>query len=512
MGNTGGDGQQYACCMCGAPIDSASARLSAGGEILCAGCADSLGIATTGIQPEADSSPQPPPAPAKPPPVIDKKLPKGLRSRITCPHCWHVFPPEKILWVAQHSDLRGDPVLGEAQVRFLPTRFTVEGHALDARGMVCQVLACPQCHLTIPRSAVENEPLFISIIGVPSSGKSYFLTALTWELRRLLPSHFGVSFIDADAVSNQLLNNNEERLFLQNDQEQLVAIDKTDTEGQHLYDEVMLGQQRMQLPKPFLFTVRPTKEHPNAAKTDQTGRVLCVYDNAGEHFRPGADSASAPITRHLAKSRALMFLYDPTKDPRFREKCRGLTNDPQIANSMPIERQETILTEAANRVRMYAGLPPTKKHDRPLIVIVPKADIWSHLLGVDLSAEPFLPNAVAGKLCAVDLGAVESVSAKLRRLLLQVTPEFVSAAEDFCEHVLYVPVSVFSGTPQQVDGRREFFIRAKDVRPRWITVPVLYMFGKWSTGLIGGVQRAAAAPATKPAPNGSRPSTAANAT
>ena len=44
------------------------------------------------------------------------------------------FTPEQVVWVSEHRDLHGDPMLGEAQLRFLPSRFTVEGNALDALG------------------------------------------------------------------------------------------------------------------------------------------------------------------------------------------------------------------------------------------------------------------------------------------------------------------------------------------------------------------------------------------
>src|SRR5258708_3176566 len=108
----------------------------------------------------------------------------ALVRRTTCPHCWTTFPPEDILWVSVHADLRNDPRLGpNAQQCFLPTRFNIEGNALDAKGFACQALACPHCHLAIPRALLETEPLFVSILGGPDCGKSYFLAALTWELR-----------------------------------------------------------------------------------------------------------------------------------------------------------------------------------------------------------------------------------------------------------------------------------------------------------------------------------------
>ncbi len=64
---------------------------------------------------------------------------------------------------------------------------------------------------------------------------------MTWELRRVLPLKFGLGFNDADTVSNRTLNEYEEKLFLHGNRDELVAIEKTQTEG-HLYDQIRLGQ------------------------------------------------------------------------------------------------------------------------------------------------------------------------------------------------------------------------------------------------------------------------------
>jgi hypothetical protein len=86
-----------------------------------------------------------------------------LLNRTTCPHCWHSFSPESVLWVSSHTDLLGDPRLGpEQQQRFLPTRFDVAGNALGAHGMPCLGLACPKCHLPVPRALLEMGPFFVS--------------------------------------------------------------------------------------------------------------------------------------------------------------------------------------------------------------------------------------------------------------------------------------------------------------------------------------------------------------
>jgi len=38
-----------------------------------------------------------------------------LLSQVTCPHCWDRFLPEQVLWISEHVDLLGDPLLGPEQ-------------------------------------------------------------------------------------------------------------------------------------------------------------------------------------------------------------------------------------------------------------------------------------------------------------------------------------------------------------------------------------------------------------
>jgi len=479
--------EKKACLGCGADVSAQRRYKTAQGQYYCERCY---------AQAQGKHSQQPSPKPqnksaerSEPPDrAFSRAL--GLVSLITCPHCWHAFPPAQILWVSQHHDLLGDPVLGpEKARRFLPSRFNPDGNAIDAHGLACQVLGCPRCHLPIPRSLVETEPLFISIIGGPKTGKSYFLASMMWELRQKMPSEFALAFNDADTVSNQVLNEYEATLFLPEDPDRLAAIRKTELEGD-LYDQVNIGGQIVSLPRPFLFNIRPTDRHPQAGKRNNFSRVICLYDNAGEHFQPGMDRAGSPVTQHLAKSRALMFLFDPTQDPRFRELCRGLSHDPQLMGVRNTQRQETLLIEASLRVRRYANLPSNAKHPRPLVVIVPKSDVWAGLLnGEDLTSSPILPDVVSSGIAGLDCGRIERVSGKLRQLLLRWTPELVAAAEDFCEHVIYIPVSALGVSPEEApigDDKSGLFVRPKSIAPRWVTVPILYMFAKWASGLIAG--------------------------
>ncbi len=421
-----------------------------------------------------------------------------LRTRVTCPHCWEGFPPEDALWISQHPNLLDDPRLGgNQQLRFLPSRFDVEGNALDAEGFVCHELACPKCHLGVPRGLFEMTPLFFSIVGTPGCGKSYFLASMTWQLRRQMPKLFGLSFTDADPSSNRILNHYEELQFYNPDRDKVVKLAKTEEQGD-LYDAVRFGDQIVNYPRPFMFSVRPLPHHPSAAEANQVARALCLYDNAGESFEPGKDTLANPVTRHLARAQAIMFLYDPTQDPRFREACRGKSNDPQMNRQAITSRQETALHEMAARVRRHAGLHQNARHQRPLIVIVTKYDAWSQLMP-DLKLDEAWTSAGADRF-ALDLPKVQAVSKRVRDLLYEITPELVSSAEGFAQQVTFVPVSATGRSPEVDAASGQMGIRPRDVQPQWVEVPMLWTLSQWCQGLVAFRRTDAARPAGKPTP------------
>ena len=416
-----------------------------------------------------------------------------LLSHIVCPHCWERYLADEVLWIAEHAELRGDDKLGpDAPRRFLPTRFTPEGDAIDSKGRTCHGLACARCHLGIPRPITELEPLFISVLGTPGSGKSYFLTTAMWKLREILPSRFGVAIADAEPAGNQSLVDAEEKLFLNADPDKLVwlgsLIDKTDAAGadQKLYNGVSYGTHAVTYLRPYLFTIR---RMPNSAAESWSGsgRTLCLYDNAGEHFLPGQDTAAMPVARHLALSRALLFLYDPTQDPRFRDACvRAGLSVPKVERDR-LYRQETTLNEAASRVRKYAGLAGGVSGDRMLIVVVSKYDTWAPLLDLSNGGDPWRTSSSG--VGVLDVERITARSAALRRLLTKLCPEILGAAEGFASDVTYLPVSSLGGLTETDPATGKLGIRPRNVAPVGVTVPFLYALHRAAPGLIPRIRR-----------------------
>jgi hypothetical protein len=393
-----------------------------------------------------------------------------------------------------HPNLFGDPRLGvQHTLRFMPSRFTADGEAIDPEGQKTSRLACPACHLEVSRPLYQIAPVFFSILGAPASGKSYFLASMTWQLRQLLPSRFGIAMTDSDAVTNARLHEYEEQQFLNPNPDALVSIAKTQLDGD-LYDGVNMGTHVVSYPRPFLFNLQPMAKHPNYRKATSVSRVMCLYDNAGEHFLPGSDSSTAPVTRHLALSRVLFFLFDPTQDARFRRACQGKSEDPQMMNRSErlsresVTRQDTILLEAIQRVRRHAGLREDEMHQRPLIIVVTKWDSWKNLLPDVPQAAPY-KSLVENGVNVLDGDRIQQVSDQVGDLLRTLTPEIVAAAEGFTRHLHFVPVSATGCAPERDAVTGAFGVRPKDLNPYWVEVPMLFALSQWCAGLIGTANR-----------------------
>ena len=416
---------------------------------------------------------------------------RKLKTSCLCPHCWHRFRPEDTLWIAADPELGHDRMLREDDpIRFLPSRFTPFGEALDPSGARTRRLACPRCHLEVPRLLLERPMVIMSLAGSPSSGKSYFLASAAWQLRQDLAKHFHVSFTDTDPEMNAELAASEERLFLNQDAGAMVALDKTELSGVH-YSSVQLEPGVATLfARPHMFTARPVRSHVNGHAPDHVSKVFTLYDNAGEHFFPGADTSRQPGTQHLARAQVLMFLFDPTQDIRFRQRLAhsGSAKDPQVAPDSRAARQDHLLVEMARRIRVHGGLGAQERIPKPLFLILSKSDVWDSLLRdgsgaqLDVRSPPYF--AARPGLGGLSVQRVDAVSARVRALLLNLAPELVASAEDAFERVVYVPVSSLGTSPQRDAATGLLRVPVADIAPRWVTVPFVYTIARWSTSLV----------------------------
>ena len=216
-------------------------------------------------------------------------------------------------------------------------------------------------------------------------------------------------------------------------------------------------------------------------------RILCLYDNAGESFLAGRDSATSPVTRHLAESSLLLFLFDPTQHPPFRQKLAAAGLEAATDIRSGLVSQHLLLAEAAGRVRRFTNLPDSAKHDRPLVVIVAKQDVWGPLVPDPSPGHTGIAAAAGGK-SLLDRDRVEARSQAIRRLLVQLTPEVVDAAEQFARSVTYVGVSALGVTPTRSE-RAGWGVRPRDLKPAGVEIPILLGLNQLNPNLIPAGRR-----------------------
>ncbi len=404
-------------------------------------------------------------------------------ERVHCPSCRVSFAPSEVLFVAEDARLVGDPVAGPAQqLRFLPTRFDVGGAALDPEGARCTRVACPRCRIEFPRAMIELPSAFISVVGAPGCGKSHLLASMTWGLRRER-ARAGACMVDTEPKLNARLHRDENILFGAPDSNEIVRLAKTEISGDALlYRAVRVKGKEETLPLPLIFTLHTgaqalgelanselaNSELEMAIPMKHEASLVVLYDNAGEHFLPGADESTQPVTRHLSQSRAILFVFDPTQDPRFRAAV-GMSE-----NGGTNIRQDLVLTETFTRVRHHRSRHAADDLDVPLILVLSKADAWSKAVNIDLSVEPYLPSG------GLDFAALKKMDHALRPLLEGACPEFMTAVRAASSRVLIVPCSALGpcatadvGADISAGVTRGVGVRPSQIRPQWASVALL---------------------------------------
>ncbi len=391
-------------------------------------------------------------------------------GEFTCPVCWLKFDRGDVMNIAAHASLRGDPVLGEFEMqRFQATRFNDRGVALDPMNIPAPDQACPHCRRKLPPGFLDRPNYIFSIVGAPSSGKSYYLSVLARTLQGALFKNFGIVFRDADPAGNAILNQMISRLFSQATPED-AYIAKTDLEGE-LYETLPRYGQKVKLPKPFIFKL----SNPRDPSGDFS---IVLYDNAGEHFQPGRSSTDSPGAQHIAVASGIFFLFDPLHSPDFLRKL-GTITDPQAAERRD-EQQDVLLAETEVRIKSILGMESSQRISTPLAVLVGKCDTWQHLLG-DTPLESAMRDA------KLDLPALRRNSARIRALLCDVSPAVVANAEAISSEVMFFAISPLGSSPvvfTDAAGGRKLGPDPGRIAPIAVEVPTLWILSQIAPGMV----------------------------
>lgn len=403
---------------------------------------------------------------------FSEDIPEG---NIVCPHCWKNFAKESVCYISTHPDLIGDPIAGEfEQRRFLPTVYHSNGLPLDARGMPCTDMACPHCHLRIPGSIVDLDSFYFSIAGAPSSGKSYFLTSMVHDLRKSMQLR-DYSFYDVDPVINRVLNGYEDTIFMALDQNNVVSLPKTQQIGNDFSNQIVKDGISFELPKPFIFRIQSLI--PGSSNVDHN---LVFYDNAGEHFQPGAETIANPATIHLAHSDGIIFLFDPLNDANMRKECDQ--RDPQAEIRAKVSDQTTLFAEMVNRIRRHCNLTSAKTSDIPLIIAIGKYDAWRNMLPKNIESLKVFRENKDDFSSEIDMNVILDVSFALREMMLETAPALVTQAEAFFNKVYFVPISSFGCLASKSENGNIGIIPSQ-LKPIWVSMPINLLLAE--SGFIG---------------------------
>ncbi|EDY83680.1 hypothetical protein VDG1235_3307 [Verrucomicrobiia bacterium DG1235] len=386
-----------------------------------------------------------------------------------CPYCWKTFAPGDALNIAVHDALTGDPILGShVKLRFAAERFNSLGQALDSEGVSSVDLACPHCRGRLPPSFFAQRQLILSLVGAPSSGKSYYLSVLLRQLPEELIRHFGANLQDGDPSGNAQLNEMKNRLFSATSPED-AFISKTDFEGV-MYERLHRNGKLVPLPRPFVYYLQNLQSPDNRAS-------LVFYDNAGEHFKPGIALDDSPGALHVAASAGVLFLFDPSTSPAFRKLLRR-KRDPQL-RTHATDEQDTILAELGVRIKKMRALESHQKVDTPLAILVGKFDLWQNLLPegtLHLPEDRPLTNE-----------EIAANSTQVRQFLAQLCPTIVANAESISTRVTYFPISPLGHSPKEIAegplaGR--LAPNPRRLKPILATAPALWILTQQAPQLV----------------------------
>lgn len=386
---------------------------------------------------------------------------KGLLRQIACPHCWRAFKPESAYFISEGAGLLGDPVLGpNEQLRFRAMRFDTSGNALDPEDARCTRVACPECHVELPRRLLEVPTTSVSVVGAPGSGKTNLLASGLWMLSHR-GDDIGCGVVDTDPGFNVGLHSNQATLFMRGEADRDVTLPKTAVRGRDAYWTARVRGNEELLPRANFFSL----SHRGHALSE----ALVLYDNAGEHYLPTQDASVAEIsTRHLERSHAIVMVFDPLQNQGFREQYCGASVS-SIATGH--QRQELVLSEVVSRVRRVRGLDPSTPVSIPLIIALTKADEWApQALGSDWATTrgPCSAQSSWDALAAHILRNHRLAKAAMQK----VAAELVRTAELLAETVLFVPASAL-GTSPRATPTGEFVIPSKAIRPQWAEMPLV---------------------------------------
>lgn len=225
-------------------------------------------------------------------------------DKTVCPYCYNKFPKSKVKWrcnsgkCIKPANLETDEVYAEyhnivnpAEKRkphILVDPKPKKGFAkCDKCGEDTNQRICPVCHSVLPKT---DENVIISVIGVPGSGKSYYVGTLIRQLRAYMSS-FGCSVRFTTDESRRMYEDRFETPF---NRRAVLAKTKQPDENANIVGANL----------PILCDITDSKLNT---------RTFTFFDAAGENFEN--ETIMRYVAPYISHSTAIILLLDPTQIP-----------------------------------------------------------------------------------------------------------------------------------------------------------------------------------------------------
>ncbi|MCL2415193.1 MAG: hypothetical protein FWD01_00095 [Defluviitaleaceae bacterium] len=217
---------------------------------------------------------------------------------------------------------------------------------------------CPKCERSIPDDVLRTPNLPFSIVGVPSAGKTAYITVMLHQLR-LMGNIFNLSLSHQDKPT--MNHQTELRKMIYEDLQPPLATNRGAI-----------------MPQIWKITNKARR-----AKNGHPAYTFTIFDGAGEDHLEEID-VSSTVARYISTSEAIILILDPLTISGVR--TTGLVDQKVMQDSLGGDMGETAYAQdIINDIARYIRAMNPKKYrsgnfiNIPVAVVMSKFDtVWNH--------------------------------------------------------------------------------------------------------------------------------------
>ncbi|MBR1688014.1 MAG: hypothetical protein IJ710_05695 [Prevotella sp.] len=395
--------------------------------------------------------------------------------KVTCPYCYEIFDSKDVMLRCRRCPEEEDNVYfaywekvdSENANKMQRHAYHIRHRFLRKDDMSCDVCGskdydyiCPSCHNELPAKMVEDGAEIISVIGGPNSGKTHYIIALLYELRK-----HGYE-IGLDATLEQV---GEDKNW-HTDEMYRKAIRTLNTNH-----EVLQKTAQKSISLPWIIRLDSTDPKKNERQDPKKSIYLVFYDTAGESFEDNKQiQANA---QYLRQSKAVIVLFDTTSIPAIKDIL--LQKNEELGRS-DADRDDFDITW--NTLKRFV-IDNEAVKNKPVAFVLSKFDVvlkYHERLGFDcssfLSPSGLVDKSYINGLNVFDMNQIkdahDAIASSMREWDMGAYPK---------EFKTIFPIGRFFGMSAIGSKPNGSIITTNSIRPYRVMDPLL-----WTMAKIGG--------------------------